>query len=147
MPDPDSAAGRRPGLHPANHRRSHATGAHLAGRRGSGWGRQCRSGRVADGLWEKAGASIGQRRPRFLCPGMAPNMLGCGMAFTKHMYSRYRRTRNPRPDPYETPRCGFRATPSAVPRESRMGLMETDELNTLVTDAIWRAQELEAVDI
>ena len=28
-----------------------------------------------------------------------------------------------------------------------MGLMETDELNTLVTDAIWRAQELEAVDI
>lgn len=69
------------------------------------------------------------------------------MAFTKHMYSRYRRTRNPRPDPYETPRCGFRATPSAVPRESRMGLMETDELNTLVTDAIWRAQELEAVDI
>jgi len=29
----------------------------------------------------------------------------------------------------------------------RIGPMETDALNTLVTDAIWRAQELEAVDI
>ena len=36
---------------------------------------------------------------------------------------------------------------TAVGERERIILMETDELNTLVTEAIWRAEELEAGDI